>query len=211
MIYGRMQPGHARILRIFFHFKGHIAVQVGRLRLCIQTADFLYTVMIKRGIDNPVFHPGFSYDIQCLFLYIRIPEYPRLQFNIHLHRSRLHIFQHFSQCRDPDPAITFHPVVKRKSVKFLQSVVPDKSFSRAGPVDGFIMDHHDFPVFCQLYIKFDPVRLLLPGQFKCRHRIFRSISAGSSVRKYFCHDQYPSRQILKAAGSVRRLYLYGPL
>lgn len=66
-------------------------------------------------------------------------------------------------------------IMERKFFQFCQGIVSYIAFARAGPVNGLIVDHHHFPVFCKLYIQFDPVCSLLLGQMKSLKRIFRGV------------------------------------
>ena len=188
----RMEGVGPQLRRIMGHVLKTVRIKESHPRPRVQLLHLHGAVVVEGGVDDLSFHPHFQFKAVQPFLNFRIKNDPGLNLHIDFQPGGLHKLIDLRQSGDCGIRIFRMGPVEFHFLQLGKGMVHHPSMSVAGPVDGFIVNHHQLSVLCHLHIQFHAVRLLIDGKLKCLQRIFRRVSAGAPVRPYFCFHRFPA-------------------
>ena len=181
-----MQGVGPQLCRVMGHVLEAVRIEKSHPRLRVQFLHLHGAVVIEGGIDDLPLHPHFQFQtVQPLFD-LRIKNDSCLDLHVDLQSGRLQKLIDLRQGGNRSVRVFRMGPVEFHFLQFGKSVVHHSSVAAAGPVDGLVMDHHQFSVLRHLYIQLHAVRLLLHGKLKCLQCVFRRVRACAPVRPYLC-------------------------
>ena len=117
-----------------------------------------------------------------LLFHALVVEYACFQLNIDGEVCRLNQLENLLHRRNIRMLHLRMCFIEVKLTQLLQCIILHEARSIAGPVNGFIVAHHNCPIACQLNIQLYTIRAQLNRFLKSRQRILRHHAACTSVR-----------------------------